>query len=71
MQFKSFHWISNYGLWVILPCASMKTNQTGSVLVHCNVPVCSCKIKLGRFLYICFEAFSIKQLFYSRLLDTR
>ena len=37
MQFKSFHRISHYGLWVILPCASMKTNQTGSVLVHCNV----------------------------------
>ena len=69
MQVKSFHWPSHHGLWAIKPCLRMT------------------RVKLAVFLYIVrfrlflkkdswkdlfiFGAFSIKQLFHSRLLDMR
>ena len=37
MQFKSFHWLTHYGLWVIIPYACIKTSYTGSVFVHRNI----------------------------------
>ena len=63
MQFREFDWLSGHGIWAIIPCPtnmeSVLVNFWGRFYLHFSL------------VFHDFEGFLIKQLFHSRLLDTR
>ena len=62
MYFKSFHWLSHHGTWASKGCVTnMASERVPDFFVSFSLQ--------SSFLYL--GAFLIKQLFQSRLLDTR